>query len=254
MNKAKEHALYRSNFEDDVPSYEDAPSYSVGTSSSARNALGTTVTIDPTGMSVISLPLGSGAPLYTFSSSLNHVHSLSPGIDISRPDEHSAESLRIYSVAERFIEPLHPVKPSFKYVTAVRSTGLAAALGLRKTVWDFYTVAPIPKEAGGRTNPQHLSSGETAGDFLVTLGSDGIGMQKDLLRFFDGRWVTEDDEVIALAREGGVECEGMPVLSVVKELDQMTLDFLVAAWCVTLWGSFIKGPIITRSESDSYSG
>ncbi|PMD29476.1 hypothetical protein L207DRAFT_642441 [Hyaloscypha variabilis F] len=191
-------------------------------------------------MSIIELPLGSGPPLYTFSSSLNHVHSLSPGIDISRPDAHSGESLKIYSVAERFIQPLHAVPPLFRNITAFRPTGLAAAMGLRKTVWDFCTMTAIPKEAGGRTDPQASSSGEAMGDFLVTLGGDGIGRLRDLLRFSDGKWATENDEVIALAREGSPECEGMPVLSVIKELDQMTLDFLIAAWCVTLWGELHK--------------
>jgi hypothetical protein len=27
----------------------------------------------------------------------------------------------------------------------------------------------------------------------------------------------------------------MPVLSVTKDLDQEMIDFLVSAWCVTLW-------------------
>jgi formate dehydrogenase maturation protein FdhE len=60
-------------------------------------------------------------------------------------------------------------------------------------------------------------------------------LQEDLLRFYDGKWVDEKDEVLALAREGGAECGGMPVLSVIKKLDQEMMDFLISAWCVTLW-------------------
>jgi len=61
-------------------------------------------------------------------------------------------------------------------------------------------------------------------------------MQKHLLRFYGGKWLDDQEQVIALAREGGEEFEGMPVLSFVsKELDQEMMDFLVAAWCVTMW-------------------
>jgi hypothetical protein len=240
MDKSKEPALSRSNFDNDVPTYDEVPAYEAGTSSSAGNALGTTLTIDPTGTSIIELPLGGGPPVYTFSSSLLHVHSLSPGVDVSRPDPHSGESIPLYSVAERFIAPLQPVQPLFKNVTAVRSSGLAAAIGLRKIVWDFSTQVPIPVDKSGKIIEQGIASGDSVGVYLMTLGPDGIGVQKDLLRFFDGKWVAEDDEVLAIAREGGAECEGMPVLSVIKKLDQGMMDFLIAAWCVTLWGELHK--------------
>jgi len=52
--------------------------------------------------------------------------------------------------------------------------------------------------------------------------------------------VSENDEVLALAREGGAYCAGMPLLSVVKYLDQGMMDFLISAWCVTLWGEVGK--------------
>ncbi len=41
-------------------------------------------------------------------------------------------------------------------------------------------------------------------------------------------------------RGGGAECEGMPVLSMIKDLDQEWMDFLVSAWCVTMWGEVSK--------------
>ncbi|KAF4634928.1 hypothetical protein G7Y89_g3181 [Cudoniella acicularis] len=231
MDKAKEHAL--SQYEDEVPvPYEEAPAYEAGTSASAGNALGTTLTIDQTGMSIIEVPLGSAPPYYTLSTSLLHVNS-SSSVDISRLESNGGETLAVYSIAEQFISPLHPVRPMFKNVTVARSSGIFAAIGLRKIVWDFCTQVPIPPKNGGKIDGP---AGETAGAFLSTLGDDPIGVQKNLLRFFDGKWIGEDDEVLALAREGGAKCEGMPVLSVVKDLDQGMMDFLISAWCVTLWG------------------
>lgn len=61
-----------------------------------------------------------------------------------------------------------------------------------------------------------------------------------MLRFYSGKCIDEDGEVIALEREGGVECKGMPVLSVTKHLGQEMMDFLVSAWCVTIWGEVGK--------------
>jgi hypothetical protein len=61
MDKAKEHALSQYEDEDEAPiPYEEAPAYDAGTSASVGHAVGKTLTIDPTGMSVIELPLGSG--------------------------------------------------------------------------------------------------------------------------------------------------------------------------------------------------
>jgi hypothetical protein len=42
--------------------------------------------------------------------------------------------------------------------------------------------------------------------------------------------------VVALERDGGAEVGGMPVLSVTKDLDVEMMDFLLSAWCVTMWG------------------
>jgi hypothetical protein len=219
--------------------YDQAPAYEAGTSASAgassRTALGTTVTIDPTGTSVIELPLGSDKPLYTFSTSLLQAGSFG-SIDISRPDKNTGKPVAIYAIADEFISPLHPVRRAFRNVRVRHSTGVFAAIGLRKVVWDFITQAPIPLK-DGKLDPQakETKEGGTEGNYLVTLGGDEVGVQENLLRFCDGKWVNEKDEVLALAREGGVECQGMPVLSVVKDLDQEILDFLICAWCVALW-------------------
>lgn len=66
-------------------------------------------------------------------------------------------------------------------------------------------------------------------------------VRKSLLGFARGQWVDGDEVVVALEREGSVgECGGMPVLSVLGEMDPEMMDFLVAAWCVTLWGEVEK--------------
>jgi hypothetical protein len=56
MDKGKEHALPQYDDEADIP-YDEAPAYEAHASASAGNALGTTLTIDPTGMSIIKLPV-----------------------------------------------------------------------------------------------------------------------------------------------------------------------------------------------------
>ena len=229
MDKGKEHSL--SQYDSDP-----APAYNAGTTSNEWNTLGTTLTIDPTGMSVIELPLGSAPPRYTFNTSLVNVGSFG-SVNVSRLDA-SGNNFAVYAIAERFISPLHTTRKSFRNVTVARSTGIFAAVGLRKIEWTFLTQTPIPTENGkiidGPLPPAPM------GSILATLGGDGIGVEKDLLRTIDGKWLDEHDQVVALAREGGVECEGMPVLSVTEGLHQEVMDFLVSAWCVTLWGELGK--------------
>jgi hypothetical protein len=116
-----------------------------------------------------------------------------------------------------------------------------AALGARKIVWSFSVQDPIPLKDGKKIDEQaKVVEGGTTGGYLWTVGNGPIGVTRDLLRFFDQKWVNDKDEVLALAREGGTECEGMPVLSVIKDLDQGMMDFLISAWCVTLWGELGK--------------
>jgi hypothetical protein len=237
MDRATGYGLSQFEDEEPIPYYEEVPAYEVGTSTSAGSSLGTIFTIDPTGMSIIELPLGSVPPHYTLSPSLLHVKSTA-SVKISRPESNGEGAVDVYAIGDRFILPLRPVRRIFKDVTVARSSGLFAAIGLRKIVWDFSTQVPIPPKKSGEGG--RLAEGGTAGGYLVTLGSDQIGVQKDLLRFFDGKWVDEDDEVLALAREGGPECQGMPLLSVVKYLDKGMMDFLISAWCVTLFGELSK--------------
>jgi hypothetical protein len=243
MDKAKEHALSQyEDIEDEMPiPYEEAPAYDAGPSTSSGNALGTTLTIDPTGMSIIKLPLSSAPPYYTLSKSLLHVNSFS-SVDVSRAASNGGKSLAVYAIAEEFISPLHHVRPDHKNVAVSRSNGVLAAVGVRKVVWSFSVQGPIPlKDKVGKKIDEQAKVGKegTPGGYLWTRNGQ-IGVTRDLLQFSDQKWVNEGDEVVALAREGGAECEGMPVLSVIKDLDQEMMDFLISAWCVTLWGELGK--------------
>lgn len=240
MDRAEERTLPQ--YEDEAPApYEDAPVYEAGASATAstKNALGTTLTIDPTGKSIIKLPLGNDLPHYTFSTSLLHVHTGS-SVDICRTDKTGGKPLAVYAIAEQFISPLHSVPSRFKNVLVRNSAGVFAKIGLRKAVWDFSTQTPIPLK-GGKVDWEAgaANTGANSGAFLITLSGD-VGVQHDLLQFYDGKWVDEHDEVLALAREGGAECKGMPVLSIIKDLDQEMMDFLISSWCVTLWGDVGK--------------
>jgi hypothetical protein len=202
MDKGKEHALPQHDDEADIPC-DEAAAYEEHASASAGNALGTTLTIDPTGMSIIKLPLGSAPPYYTLSTSLLQVHP-SSSVHVSRQDKNSEKPLALYAIAEEFISPLHGVRPAFRNVRVRRSTGIFTALGLRKVLWDFITEAPIPLKDGKIDKQATVGkTGGTAGNYFVTLGGDEVGLQEDLLRFYDGKWVDEKDEVLALAREGG---------------------------------------------------
>ncbi|KUJ13793.1 uncharacterized protein LY89DRAFT_147303 [Mollisia scopiformis] len=179
-------------FYDHLPAYEDVTSYQDPT-------LGTTLTLDPTGQSIITLPLSSSSPpLYTLSTSLLQVTSFS-AVKILAPD-----STPLYSISEQFITPIHtPVPSIYKNVTAFRSTGLAARIGLRKVVWDFFTQIPIPVDKDGKA----VKDGEPAagGAWLHVDGMD-LGKEKLILRFKEGKW-----------------------------LDPEMMHFLVSAWCVVFW-------------------
>jgi hypothetical protein len=244
MEKAEELAL--PPYEDEAPrSYEGAPTYGTGTNASAGrpHALtsGTNLTLDPTGMSIIELPSSDAPPRYTLTKSLLHVD-CGTSIHIKRPESKGGEtsSLTVYAIGEHYISPLHMVRKTLRNVSVARSHGLFASVGLRKIVWDFSTHIPLKKGEGMDGLNSGGSIGPTDPVYLIGVGNGPGTVQKHLLQFLDGKWVDDDDEVLALEREGGVECEGMPVLSVMKDLDQEMMDFLVSAWCVTMWGEVSK--------------
>jgi hypothetical protein len=51
--------------------------------------------------------------------------------------------------------------------------------------------------------------GPTNPAYLIGVGNGPGTVQKHLLPFYDGRWEDDDDEILALEREGGLECEGL---------------------------------------------
>ena len=115
-------------------------------------------------------------------------------------------------------------------------------------MWDFSTRVPLKKGEGPETKGVYAYPT----DPVYMIGTSGSGqgtVQKHLLQLSRGEWVDDDDQVLALEREGGAECEGMPMLSIMKDLDQEMADFLVSAWCVTMWDDAGK-----RAHKNSSSG
>jgi hypothetical protein len=197
--------------------------------------------LDPTGMFIKEVSSIDASPLYTLSKSLLHVN-IGTSIHISRPvtKGHEEPSLEVYAIGEHFIAPLHPVRKILRSVDVARSHGLAVEVGLRKIIWDFSTRVPLPKGQGMDGLNTGGSVGPTDPVYLIGVGNGPGTVQKHLLQFYDGKWEDDDDEILALESEGGLECEGMPLLSVAKDLDQEMMDFLVSAWCVTMWGEVGK--------------
>lgn len=245
MNKSTEAALplYEQEHEnEEVPSYEHAPSYETSTGplglQVAPTGMNLHLTLDSTGTFIKQLPSSDAPPLYTLTKTLFHVSSTT-SIHVKRPDSTGGE-LDVYAIGEHFISPLHSKKRELQYITAARSHGFLVTTGVRTIVWDFSTRVAAPKEEAGKDiNP---SSYQYPTDPVYMIGTaPGPGtVEKHLLQFCKGEWVDSDDQVVAIEREGGAECEGMPVLSLTKELDQEMMDFLVSAWCVTMWGQVGK--------------
>jgi hypothetical protein len=241
MDNTTEYALPSYDHEE-APMNEDLPSYEAVPSVGRLHVLsaGLTLAIDPTGMFIIELYARDAQPLYSLSTSLLNVK-IRSSVYISRLTRSSGgetSSLNVYAIGYCFITPLHCHKTMLQDVMVTHTHGLLVTAKLREIMWDFTTNVP-QKSANGvdRRNteidaPQRVvvqAHGSLFG------GPPPGTVQKSLLRYYSGKWVDDDDKVIALAREGGEACEGMPVLSVVKDLDQEMMDFLVSAWCVTMW-------------------
>lgn len=137
-----------------LPAYEHsgaaAPSYSPGSTA-------LTLTIDPTGLFIKSLPSSEAEPLYTLNHTLLHVSSTA-SVHIT-----NSSTNNIYAIAEHFISPipapnssLSHARRAFQYVTAARSHGALVTLGAREIVWDFSTRVPLPPgspDSNERTAP-----------------------------------------------------------------------------------------------------
>lgn len=242
MDKAREAAL-PSYEPENAPSYEQAPAYDAAPRQAPTSGLN--LTIDPTGMFITALPASDAPPLYTVTKTLLHVSSTT-SIHVKRADAIQGGEVAVYAIGQHFISPLHSRKAELQNVTAARSHGLGVWVGLRKVVWDFSThVAPPKTKNSAVVDPSRFPV-----DPVYMIGTaPGPGtVVKHLLQFSDGKWEDDNDEVVALEREGGAEVGGMPVLSVMKDLDVEKMDFLVSAWLVTLWEQV--GKRAHRSKSD----
>ena len=236
---------------EDVPAYEHAPGYE--TSTIAVRVHGTpanlNLTIDPTGTFIKTIPASDSPPLYTLNGSMIKIRGSTGSIHVQRADPNGGDKpLEVYAIGEHFISALHkPQNKEFRSVTAARSHGALVTLNVREIVWDFSTRVPAPKGSNVATNSGY---GYPTDPVYMIGTAPGPGtVEKHLLQFLQGKVVDADDEVVALEREGGAECEGMPVLSVLKEVDEETMDFLVSAWLTTLWGQV--GKRARRHSKDS---
>ena len=117
----------------------------------------------------------------------------------------------------------------------------------QRTLIRFHHTVPVLTQSGRAGD--NLSAAWTGPSDAVALVGVDIGKVKEtrrqqLYQMFGGQWIgyenNDKGELIALEREGGAECDGMPMLSIQKELGQDSLDFLVAAWLVTMWGEVGK--------------
>jgi hypothetical protein len=246
MDNTIEHALPSYDHKEALNN-EELPSYKAGPSVGRLHVLsaGPTLAIDPTGMFINEFPARDAQPLYSLSTSLLNVNSRS-SISISRPTRSSdgeTSSLNVYAIGYCFISPLHDRKLMQQDIMVARTHGLLAAANLRETVWEFSINVPQKSADGvdGRNTKIDVPQPAVLEVYGSLFGTAPPGtVQKGLLRYYSGKWVDGNDEVVALAREGGEACEGMPVLSVVKDLELEMMDFLVSAWCVTMWGEVGK--------------
>jgi hypothetical protein len=240
-----------------LPSYEEplAPSYEATPHAGKPHLLtaGTNLTLDPTGMFIKTLPASDAPPVYVLSATLLRVHS-STSIHVKRPESKGAESLlTVYAIGEHFISPLtHTHNKEYRSVTAARSHGALVTAGIREQVWDFSTRIPLKKgEIEANANAPYVPTDPV---YMIGTAAGPGTVQKHLLQLDRGKWVDDDDEVVALQREGGAECEGMPMLSIMRDLDVELSDFLVSAWCVTMWGDVGKRAKGMSKGSGSGSG
>ena len=229
----------------EAPNNEGLPSYKAGSSVGNVLSAGPTLVIDPTGMFINELPARDAQPIYSLSTSLLNVNNRS-SVHISRPTRSSGgetSSLNVYAIGYCFISPLHNRKMMMQDIMVKRTHSLLATASLKEIVWDFSINIPQKSadSVDGRNTEIGVLQPAIVQSFDSLCGEAPPGtVQKGLLQYYSGKWVDDNDEVVALVREGGEECEGMPVLSVVKNLDLEMVDFLVSAWCVTMWGEVGK--------------
>jgi len=217
----------------DVPSYEDAPSYD--SPQYHPPTTGMNLTFDATGTFIKTLPINDSPPLYTLSNTLLQVTSTG-SIHVKRTSA-KGDEVTVYAIGEHYMSPMHSRKPDLQTLTVARShgPGILFWTGLRKIVWDFST--HVRASGNQIVNP---SSFPVDPVYMIGTAPGPGTVQNHLFQFCEGKWVDEDDNVVAIEREGGAEMGGMPVLSLMKDFDEDMMDLLVSGWCVTLWGELSK--------------
>jgi hypothetical protein len=230
-----------------LPAYDhdEAPPYNPSTGAVRPVAGWMTLTLDPTAMVVKKIPASDSTPLYYLNKTLLNVNKGS-SVHLKRAGPGSSEdsALDVWAIGEHFMAPMHTRKKIFQEILVARSHGLFVWARLREIVWDFSARVPLKKGEGMDGIKAGGSVGPTDPVYLIGIGNGPGTRRKNLFQVFNGKWIcyepNEEGEILALEREGGAECEGMPMLSIQREVDQEMMDFLVSAWLVTLWGEVGK--------------
>lgn len=244
-----------------LPAYgqDDAPAYDSSSGAGRPDATFAPIVLalDPTGLYIKDLSAKDSPPLYALNASLLNV-TMGSSIHLRRLQSTGGDNsyVPMYAIGDHYMSPLHTRKKIFQEILVARSHGLFVWARLREVVWDFSTRIPLKKGEGMDGLRAGGSVGPTDPVYLIGIGNGPGTVRKNLLQFYRGRWVSfetsDEGETVALEREGGAECEGMPVLSLTKDLEPETRDFLIAAWCVTLWGEVGKRARRLSKSSGQY--
>lgn len=230
-----------------LPRYEDAHSSHApnvaGPPDYGKEYSAMTLTFDPSGLSIEPLPTEHpNVPVhYTLTSSMLEVN-LRTAIQVKRilpsHEEKGTESnngepssVAVYVVGDTYMKPLHTRNPKLQKIMVERSTGLFVAAGVKKQAYEFCISVPV----------ENLDVRKSV-DPIVVLGASDTPtvIRRHLIQYYDSKWLhypenVTDGEIIAFEREGNEQSKGMPMLNIVKSLNEEMMDFLVSAWCVKLW-------------------
>ncbi|KAH8808710.1 hypothetical protein F5884DRAFT_858232 [Xylogone sp. PMI_703] len=225
----------------ELPSYDEVHLDRAPTLTSSRVYSQMTLTLDPTGLTIGPLPTEHpDIPVhYSLSSSLLkvnigssiHVRRQRHGLE-RRPSEGGIEtsSIPVYAIGDCYMKPMHTRRQKLQNILVSRNTGILVATHLKKKAWDFCTAVPVK-------GMDVLKSLDPI--FVLGAGPQPTVMQRPLLQYYDSKWVSYESsaegDAIAFEKQGGDGSRGMPMLTIVKNLDEEMIDFLVSAWCVKLW-------------------
>ncbi|RFU23977.1 hypothetical protein B7463_g12361, partial [Scytalidium lignicola] len=219
----------------ELPSYEDVHLDRAPSLTFSRVYSVMTLSLDPTDMSIGPLPTEHpDVPVhYSLTSSLLkvnigssiHVRRQRYGLQ-RRPSEGNIEisSIPVYAIGDCYMKPMHSRNPKLQHILVSRSTGIFVSARFRKKAWEFCTPVPV-KGTDVRKSIDPI--------FVLGAGPQPTVVQRHLLQFYDSKWVSyqlnDDGEAIAFEKEGGEQSKGMPILTIVKNLEEEMMDFLVSA-------------------------